>query len=83
MFFCDCGNGELCFALKEDRMIRATFVLAIAALAFTAFSSASNAAPIAPLPATVASDVGAGNLTQVYWHHHHHCWWRHGYRHCW
>jgi hypothetical protein len=31
----------------------------------------------------VASDIGAGNLTQVYWHHHHHCWWRHGYRHCW
>jgi hypothetical protein len=64
-------------------MIRATFVLAIAALAFTAFSGASNAAPIAPLPATVASDVGAGNLTPVYWHRHHHCWWRHGYRHCW
>ncbi len=86
MLFCDYGNGELCFALKEDSMIRATFVAAIAALAFTAFSGASNAAPIAPLPATVASDVGAGNLTQVYWHHHwhhHHCWWRHGYRHCW
>jgi hypothetical protein len=29
----------------------------------------------------VASDVGAGNLTQVYWHRHH-CWWRHGFRHC-
>lgn len=67
-------------------MIRMAFAIAIAALVFAAVSGASHAAPIAPLPAGVASDAGAGNITQVYWHHrhywHHHCWWHHGYRHC-
>jgi hypothetical protein len=85
MFFRHYDAGEQCFALKEELMIRATFAIAIAALAFTAFSGTSQAAPMAPLPAGVASDAAAGNVTQVYWHRHwhHHCWWRHGYRHCW
>jgi hypothetical protein len=41
-------------------------------------SGNSQAAPIAPLPAGVASDASAGNITQVYWRHrhwHHWCRW--------
>ena len=69
-------------------MIRTAFAVVIGALAFTTVSGISQAAPVAPLPAGVASDAAAGNLTQVWWHHHHHWhhhhwWWRHGYRHCW
>jgi|GEM_PF-1744725 hypothetical protein len=69
-------------------MIRLAFAVVIGALAFTTVSGISQAAPVAPLPARVASDAAAGNLTQVWWHHHHHWhhhhwWWRHGYRHCW
>jgi hypothetical protein len=61
------------------------FAVAVAVLAFAAVSGVSQATPIAPLPAAIAGNSGAGNITQVYWHHHHHhhCWWRHGYRHCW
>jgi hypothetical protein len=77
------GLANVCFASKEDSMIRMAFAVAIATLAFTTVSGVSQAAPIAPLPTGVKSDAAAGNITQVYWHRHHHCWWRHGYRHCW
>jgi hypothetical protein len=58
-------------------MIRTAFAIAIAALAFAAVSGVSQATPNAPLPAGVASDAGAGNITQVYWHRHWHRHWHH------
>ena len=66
-------------------MIRLAFAVVIGALAFTAVSGVSQAAPAAPLPAGVASDAAAGNVTQVWWHHrhwHHHHWCRWHPRRC-
>lgn len=71
-------------------MIRTAFAIAVTALVFATVSGVSQAAPIAPIPAGVANEAAAGNLTQVWcgwrcrhWHRWHRCWWRGGYRHCW
>ncbi len=69
-------------------MIRTAFAIAAATLILTGVSGVSWAAPIAPLPAGVAHEAAAGDLTEVWcgwrchhwrWHRWHHCnpW------HCW
>jgi hypothetical protein len=56
---------------RENSMLRTIFAVAISSLVLAAISGASQATPIAPLPAGVASDAAAGNVTQVHW-----CGWR-------
>ena len=63
-------------------MMRMVFAVGLAALVWMAVSAGSQAAPIAPLPAGVASEAAAGQVTPVWcgWrcrHRHHWCRWHH------
>lgn len=54
------------FTQRRISMKRTAFAIAVAAVVFAAASGVSRAAPIAPLPAGVASEAAAGDVTHVW-----------------